>query len=74
MLCNKPQTGGAVRAACRAIQAIPAGGQTANAPYSYNDKLAEIWQLITQSPDTFKGGGIWTMIVNIHDAVDDCGF
>ena len=26
---------------------------------TWNSKLGEIWQLITQSPTEFKGGGIW---------------
>ena len=30
-----------------------------NALETWNEKLAEIWQLITQSPETFKGGTIW---------------
>ena len=29
-----------------------------NALNTWNGKLAEIWQLLTQSPQTFKGGGI----------------
>ena len=37
-----------------------------NALETWNDKLSEIWQLITQSPETFKGGTIWTVILNIH--------
>ena len=28
----------------------------ANALNTWNEKLAEIWQLIAQSPETFKGG------------------
>ena len=40
-----------------------------NALDTWNEKLAEIWQLITQSPETFKGGGIWAVIVNIHGAL-----
>ena len=39
----------------------------------WNSKLAEIWQLITQSPETFKGGMIWNVIVNIHDALKAIG-
>ena len=27
-----------------------------NALKTWNDKLSEIWQLITQSPEQFKGG------------------
>lgn len=44
-----------------------------NALETWNDKLAEIWQLITQSPETFKGGGIWNVVVNIHGAVKAIG-
>ncbi len=40
-----------------------------NALETWNEKLAEIWQLLTQSPENFKGGGIWTAIVNIHGAL-----
>ena len=40
-----------------------------NALNTWNSKLAEIWQLITQSPETFKGGTIWNVIVNIHNGV-----
>ena len=40
-----------------------------NALNTWNDKLAEIWNLITQSPETFRGGAIWNVMVNIHGAV-----
>ena len=40
-----------------------------NALETWNEKLAEIWQILTQSPETFKGGGIWSVIVNIHGAL-----
>jgi len=40
-----------------------------NALGTWNNKLAEIWNLITQSPETFKGGAIWNVIVKIHGAV-----
>ena len=36
---------------------------------TWNEKLEEIWQLITQSPEQFKGGTIWSVIVDIHGAV-----
>jgi len=36
---------------------------------TWNEKLAEIWQILTQSPETFKGGGIWKAIVEIHGAL-----
>ena len=44
-----------------------------NALETWNNKLAEIWQLITQSPENFKGGTIWNVIVNIHGAVQAIG-
>ena len=44
-----------------------------NALNTWNSKLAEIWSLITQSPETFKGGAIWEVIVNIHGAVKAIG-
>ena len=44
-----------------------------NALKTWNEKLAEIWQLITQSPEQFKGGTIWNVIVGIHGAVQAIG-
>lgn len=44
-----------------------------NALRTWNEKLAEIWQLITQSPETFKGGTIWSVILDIHGAVQAIG-
>ena len=44
-----------------------------NALETWNEKLAEIWQLLTQSPEEFKGGAIWNVIVGIHGAVQAIG-
>lgn len=44
-----------------------------NALNTWNQKLAEIWQLITQSPEQLKGGSIWKVIVNIHGALQAIG-
>ena len=33
---------------------------------TWNAKLAEIWLLLTESPETFKGGDIWQIIIKIH--------
>ena len=44
-----------------------------NALDTWNKYLSEIWQLITQSPEQFKGGSIWAVIVNIHGAVRAIG-
>jgi len=44
-----------------------------NALNTWNSKLAEIWQLLTTLPENFKGGGIWTVIVDINTAVKAIG-
>ena len=44
-----------------------------NALNTWNYKLAEIWNLITQSPEDFKGGAVWDVIVTIHSAVKAIG-
>lgn len=36
---------------------------------TWNEKLNEIISLLTQSPESFKGGGIWTVMTNINDAL-----
>lgn len=40
-----------------------------NAINTWNEKLTEIWLLLTTSPQSFKGGGIWNIIVQIHEAL-----
>lgn len=44
-----------------------------NALNTWNEKLAEIWTIITQSPENFKGGTIWNVIVGIHGALQAIG-
>lgn len=45
-----------------------------NALDTWNSKLSEIWSLITQTPETFKGGAIWNVIKNIHGTLQAIGF
>ncbi len=45
-----------------------------NALDTWNSKISEIWQLLTQSPETFKGGAIWSVILNIHGALQAIGY
>ena len=45
-----------------------------NALDTCNIKLAEIWQILTHSTETFKGGGIWQVIVQIHGALQAIGY
>lgn len=40
---------------------------------TWNEKMAEIWLLLTQSPETFKGGVIWEIIVKVHGAMLSIG-
>ena len=40
---------------------------------TWNEKLAEIWQLITMSPQDFKGGSIWNVMLGVHGAVKAIG-
>ena len=45
-----------------------------NALADWNGKLSEIWALLTQTPQTFKGGDIWTVISGIHNAMVGIGY
>lgn len=44
-----------------------------NALETWNSKLSEIFSLITQSPQDFKGGSIWRVIVDINGALQAIG-
>lgn len=44
-------------------------GNLQNAIETWNSKLSEIWTLVSQSPEDFKGGTIWEVITNIHGAI-----
>jgi len=44
-----------------------------NALNTWNTKLAEIWSLITQTPETFKGGAIWNVIKNVYGGMQAIG-
>ena len=45
-----------------------------NAINTWNEKLSEIWRLLTESPEAFKGGTIWNVMVNINDALKAIGY
>jgi hypothetical protein len=45
-----------------------------NALDTWNDKLSEMWTLLTQSPEDFKGGTIWKVMLDINGAVQAIGF
>ncbi len=40
----------------------------------WNGRLEEIWQLIAASPEEFKGGGIWEVIVSINEGLKAVGY
>lgn len=41
---------------------------------TWNDKLAEIWSLVTTTPQDFRGGGVWTAITSINNALVGVGY
>ncbi len=44
-----------------------------NALETWNDKLTEIWGLLTATPEEFKGGKIWNVILDINGALQVIG-
>ena len=40
---------------------------------TWNSKLSEIWELLSLSPEEFKGGGIWQIVVGINEAMQAVG-
>ncbi len=49
-------------------------GNLEDALETWNEKMTEIWQLITQSPEQFKGGVIWDVVVDIHGGLKAIGY
>lgn len=45
-----------------------------NAFATWNDKLAELWTLVTMSPESFKGGTVWAVMQNIHSGLLAVGY
>ena len=45
-----------------------------NAIDTWNEKLQDIWTLLTTSPEAFKGGRIWNVILKIHGSLQAIGF
>ena len=40
-----------------------------NAFATWNDKMSEIWGLVTMSSQEFKGGAIWDIVTGINGAL-----
>ena len=40
----------------------------------WNGKLTEAWQLLTQTPESFKGGAIWSVMVDINGTLQAVGY
>lgn len=49
-------------------------GNLEDALETWNEKMTEIWQLVSQSPEEFKGGAIWNIVVNINDGLKAIGY
>lgn len=45
-----------------------------NALATWNEKLAEIWQLVSMTPQEFKDGGIWNIVEQINGALQAIGY
>lgn len=45
-----------------------------NALATWSAKMQEIWQLLTTSPQSFRGGTIWTIIANIHGGMKSIAY
>ena len=44
-------------------------GNLQSAFNSWNGRLNEIWTLVTVSPQDFRGGTVWSTIVNINEGL-----
>lgn len=49
-------------------------GNLQSAFNTWNSKLAEIWGLLTTTPQEFHGGGVWTAITNINSGMQAVGY
>ena len=49
-------------------------GNLESAFETWNEKLTEIWSLITTTPQEFRGGGVWDTIVMINDGLKGVGY
>lgn len=45
-----------------------------NAFATWNDKMTEIWSLVTTSPQDFKGGAIWNIVTGINGTLQAVGY
>lgn len=45
-----------------------------NAFATWNDKMTEIWELVTMSPQAFKGGNIWRIVTGINGGLQAIGY
>lgn len=41
---------------------------------TWNEKLAEVWSLLTTSPENFKGGAIWGIVQQIYGSIQGVGY
>lgn len=41
---------------------------------TWNEKLSEIWTLLSQNPEKFKGGAIWDVMNTVNGALKGIGY
>lgn len=41
---------------------------------TWNEKLSEIWMLLSQDPEKFKGGAIWDVMNTVNGALKGIGY
>lgn len=41
---------------------------------TWNEKLSEIWTLLSQDPEKFKGGAIWDVMNTVNGALKGIGY
>ncbi|MEG2188152.1 MAG: hypothetical protein RR085_12585, partial [Clostridia bacterium] len=41
---------------------------------TWNSKLTEIWSLVSETPQNFKGGAMWDLAQNINGALQAVGY
>ena len=41
---------------------------------TWNERLTELWSLVSTSPQDFKGGTVWNVMQNIHSGMVGIGY
>ena len=49
-------------------------GNLEDALETWNEKMSEIWTIVSQSPEEFRGGAIWHIVVSINGGLKAVGY